>query len=74
MKRLTQPMRQVLRNLADEKPAHEGLVISDMRHIGLAPVLRSLRKQGYVAQRRDATHYITSRGRDALAQATMKVN
>lgn len=74
MKRLTQPMRQVLRNLADGKPEQEGLVISDMRHIVLATVLRSLRKQGYVAQRRDATHYITPRGRDALAQATVKVN
>ena len=74
MKRLTQPMRQVLRNLADGKPEHEGLAVNDMRHIVLATVLRSLRKQGYAAQRRDATHYITPRGREALEQATQKVN
>lgn len=70
MKRLTQPMRQVLRNLADDKPIHTGLPVNDMRHIVLATVLGSLRKRGLVTMRADATHQITQQGRDALEQST----
>lgn len=74
MKRLTQPMQHVLRNLAEDKPEHEGFIANDLRRGALSAVLRALRKQGYAAVRRDATHYITPRGREALEQATQKVN
>ncbi len=63
-------MRQVPRNLADDKPIHTGLPVNDMRHIVLTTVLNSLRKRGLVTMRVDTTHQITQQGRDALEQST----
>jgi hypothetical protein len=65
-KRLTRPMRQVLKNLIDGKPANDGVVEHGMRFDPTPTVLTCLRKRGYVAMARDTSHYITPQGREAL--------
>lgn len=62
--RLTQPMRQVLRNLADGKKPDHGLTVTDLRPS--TTVLGALRKRGLVTIKADATFEITATGRQAL--------
>jgi predicted transcriptional regulator len=67
-RRLTQPMRQVLRNLIDGQPIDRGVPKLDRTATVAHTVLSALRKRGLVEQRRDCTFEITPQGREALSK------
>lgn len=67
MKRLTQPMRQVLRNLIDGRPVDDGLTRIDASTSPANTVLNALLRRGLVRRRRDLSYEVTALGQAALA-------
>lgn len=72
-KRLTQPMRQVLKNLIDGQPIAAGLTVCNNRDVMVTSIAGALRKRGFLAMQADATYKITPQGRSAYEQSVRSV-
>jgi hypothetical protein len=74
-RRLTQSMRQVLRNLIEGKPVQHGFMFTQVNNLDCTvSVLGGLRKRGLVTRKVDGTHEITPQGREALDQHNRSIN
>lgn len=74
-KRLTKPMRTVLLNIAEGRPADDGLITISTamlngvpaRITAAASILTALRKRGLISMGSNAGYKITHQGQQALA-------